>query len=282
MSFEALQGGSKPYTESRRLPARKASPMSAWCGLVWICFFAVLVAGEAGKAFAKSDLLTPQINKDGANLPLLLQADELTSDNNNDLITAKGNVEVYYKNYALLANELVYDRKANTLNALGNVRIKEPDGAVITADRITLTDDFRDGFLRSFKTVTKEEARISAANAYRDLADQGQQDHAQEGRGERLFRGRDLRGVRRPGDLRALFLLSRSDGEAPFRLPPPRAWPFERPRLLRRRALLLFHLAEQGPHRNPGGHHRGRVPAQDGVAPAARGGILLHQGRRGL
>jgi LPS-assembly protein len=128
----------------------------------------VLIAGGACKAFAKSDLLTPQINKEGSNLPLLLQADELTSDNNNDLITAKGNVEVYYKNYALLADELVYDRKANTLNALGNVRIKEPDGAVITADRITLTDDFRDGFLRSFKTVTKEEARISAVNAYRE------------------------------------------------------------------------------------------------------------------
>jgi len=125
------------------------------------------VAGAAGPAFAKEDLLTQQINKNGTNLPLLLQADELVYDNKNSRIIAKGNVEVYYNNYALLSDQLMYDQKANTLNAIGNVRIKEPDGAVINADRITLTDDFRDGFIRSFKAVTKEEARIAAASAYR-------------------------------------------------------------------------------------------------------------------
>ncbi len=117
---------------------------------------------------AKGDLLKPQINKDGSNQPLLLQADELVYNKNGDEIIAKGNVEVYYKNYALLADNLTYDQKANTLNAVGNVRIKEPDGAVINADRITLTDDFRDGFIRSFRTVTKEEARIAASSAYKD------------------------------------------------------------------------------------------------------------------
>ncbi len=98
---------------------------------------------------------------------MLLQADELVADKENDRIIAKGNVEVYYKNYALLADELTYDQRANTLNAVGNVRIKEPDGALINADRITLTDDFRDGFIRSFSAVTKDEARIAAASAYR-------------------------------------------------------------------------------------------------------------------
>ena len=126
-------------------------------------------------------------------------------DKKNDRIIAKGNVEVYYKNYALNADNLTYDQKANTLDAVGNVRIKEPDGAVVNADRITLTDDFRDGFIRSFRAVTKDEARIAAANAVRkdgnttvfergvftpckqcenrsrraaDLAHQGRQDHA--------------------------------------------------------------------------------------------------------
>ncbi len=168
MSFEALQGGSKPYSETRRLLDRKRRSPSVWGGMVWAFIIAVLVASGASRAFAKEDLLTPQINKEGANLPLLLQADELSYDNNNSLIIAKGHVEVYYKNYALLSDQLVYDQKANTLNALGNVRIKEPDGAVITADRITLTDDFRDGFIRSFRAVTKEEARISAENAYKE------------------------------------------------------------------------------------------------------------------
>ena len=62
---------------------------------------------------------------------------------------------------------MIYDRSANTLSAEGNVRIKDPDGAVITSDQITLTDDFRDGFIESLKLVTKDDTRIVAASASR-------------------------------------------------------------------------------------------------------------------
>jgi LPS-assembly protein len=110
--------------------------------------------------------IAKQVNPD-KNLPLLLQADDLVYDNKNNRVVAKGNVEVYYNNYTLLSDQIVYDRAANTLTAIGNVRIKEPDGSLINADRITLTDNFRDGFLRSLKVVTGEDAHIAAANAYR-------------------------------------------------------------------------------------------------------------------
>ncbi|MGF1621983.1 MAG: LPS-assembly protein LptD [Rhodomicrobiaceae bacterium] len=127
-----------------------------------------LFAGQAGPAFAeKGDLLKPRVSQNETNQPLLLQADELVYDRENDRVIAKGNVEVYYKNYALQADNLTYDQRASTLNAIGNVRIKEPDGGVINAERITLTDDFRDGFIRSFQAVTRSEARIAASNAYR-------------------------------------------------------------------------------------------------------------------
>ena len=98
---------------------------------------------------------------------MLLQADELIYDNDNARVTAKGNVELYYGNYTLLADRVIYDRSANTLSAEGNVRIKDPDGAVITSDQITLTDDFRDGFIESLKLVTKDDTRIVAASASR-------------------------------------------------------------------------------------------------------------------
>jgi LPS-assembly protein len=129
---------------------------------------ALWLGAAANPVYAqKGDLLKSGIAKNETGQPLLLQADELIYDKENDRIIAKGNVEVYYKNYALSADNLTYDQKANTLNAVGNVRIKEPDGALINADRITLTDDFRDGFIRSFQAVTKDEARIAASNAYR-------------------------------------------------------------------------------------------------------------------
>ena len=103
--------------------------------------------------------------------PMLLQADELVYDNAGSKITAKGKVEIYYNNYTLLADQVIYDQGANTLTADGNVRIKEPDGAVINADHITLTDDFRDGFISSLKIVTSDDSRIAAARAQRTDAE---------------------------------------------------------------------------------------------------------------
>jgi LPS-assembly protein len=100
--------------------------------------------------------------------PMLLQADELIYENNNSRVTARGNVEVYYGDYTLLADRIVYDRSANTLAAEGNVRMKDPDGAVITANELTLTDDFRDGFVDALRFVTQDDTRITAQSASRE------------------------------------------------------------------------------------------------------------------
>jgi LPS-assembly protein len=135
---------------------------------------AAVVSGmfSVGPARAQdSSILKNPFTAENKNQPLLLQADELVYDRQNDRVIAKGNIEIYYNNYVLLADEIVYDQKTNTLNAVGNVRIKEPDGSVVNADRITLTDNFRDGFIRSLKVVTKDDARIAAANAYRKDGD---------------------------------------------------------------------------------------------------------------
>jgi LPS-assembly protein len=166
MSEKALLEGRKPRSvatgESHRACMRCFALAMGLVTGSWLTAAALPAYAEKG------DLLKTQIAKNETNQPLLLQADELVYDKETDRVIAKGNVEVYYKNYALTADSLTYDQKANTLNALGNVRIKEPDGAVINADRITLTDDFRDGFIRSFQAVTKDEARIAAANAYKE------------------------------------------------------------------------------------------------------------------
>jgi LPS-assembly protein len=96
-----------------------------------------------------------------------LQADELIYDNKNNKVRAKGNVEVFYNKHTLLADQIVYDRNLNVLVAQGNVRIKEPGGAIIKAERIRLTDDFREGFINSLKIHTSEDATITAESATR-------------------------------------------------------------------------------------------------------------------
>jgi LPS-assembly protein len=99
--------------------------------------------------------------------PMLLNADELVYDQGNRRITARGNVEIYFNNYTILADQVIYDEGRSKLEAQGNVKIKEPDGAVISAERFEMTDDFRDGFIDALRVVTKEDARIAAGKATR-------------------------------------------------------------------------------------------------------------------
>jgi len=159
----------------RALPGLAAS-IRGWLNLVPAVVFACLLAGlavvlaPAEPAFAQLQTSLEQIvqpPKVDTAQPMLLQADEMIYDNENAKITARGNVELYYGNYTLLADRVIYDRNVNTLSAEGNVRIKDPDGAVITADQITLTDDFRDGFIEALKLVTKDDTRIVAQSASR-------------------------------------------------------------------------------------------------------------------
>jgi len=106
----------------------------------------------------------PEIDR---NAPLYLQGDELIYDNSGNTVTARGNVEIFYNDYILTADEVVYDQGANTLTAVGNTVLKEPNGNIIRADRYTLTDDFRDGFVQSLSIVAKDDTRIVAARASR-------------------------------------------------------------------------------------------------------------------
>jgi len=102
-----------------------------------------------------------------AKQPLYLQDDELIYDNEGNRIIARGNVEIYFNNYILLADEVIYDQGANTLSAVGNVTLKEPNGLITRGERITLTDDFRDGFVQSLSVTARDDTRIAAERAIR-------------------------------------------------------------------------------------------------------------------
>jgi LPS-assembly protein len=127
----------------------------------------VLAPGVASSSsFPKSTLVGPSRNIDKSQ-PLYLQGDELIYDTGGNRVIARGNVEIYYNNYILTADQVVYDQSANTLTAVGNVVLKEPNGNIVRADRYTLTDDFRDGFVQSLSIVAADETRIAAERAVR-------------------------------------------------------------------------------------------------------------------
>ncbi|MEM7316187.1 MAG: LPS assembly protein LptD, partial [Planctomycetota bacterium] len=131
---------------------------------IWLTLPAV---APANAQTSSDSVLNEAVRDPEKKEPLLLQADELINDTNTNKITARGNVEIYYNGYTLLADQVIYDQTSSRLTAEGNVRIKEPNGAVVNAERITLTDDFRDGFVESLRIVTEDNARIVAARGVR-------------------------------------------------------------------------------------------------------------------
>ena len=123
-------------------------------------------AASTMQSHAADQVVAKQVSPDKSS-PLLLQANDLVYDNRNNRVIARGSVEIYYNENVLLADEVIYDKSANTLTAIGNVRLKDSDGSVVNAERLTLSADFRDGFIRSLRALTQDDTRVAASNAYR-------------------------------------------------------------------------------------------------------------------
>ena len=122
-------------------------------------------------SFGKANSPSAIFGKVNTNLdrsqPMRLQGDQLIYDKSGDRVISRGNVEIFYNNYILTADEVVYDQSAGTLTAIGNVTLKEPQGNVVHADRYTLTDDFRDGFVSALSITSKDQSHITADRATR-------------------------------------------------------------------------------------------------------------------
>ncbi|WP_244301519.1 LPS-assembly protein LptD [Stappia sp. P2PMeth1] len=100
--------------------------------------------------------------------PLLLEADELRYDFDRDIISAVGNVQIYYGGNTVEAERVDFDRRNNRLRASGNVRLTEPTGNVLRAASMDLSEDLRDGFASALQLDTPERTRFLADGARRE------------------------------------------------------------------------------------------------------------------
>jgi LPS-assembly protein len=100
--------------------------------------------------------------------PLLLEAAELRYDFDNDRISAIGNVQIYYGGNTVEADRVVFDRRRNRLRAEGNVRLTEPNGNVLRAETMDLSEDLRDGFATALQLDTPQRTRFIADGARRE------------------------------------------------------------------------------------------------------------------
>jgi LPS-assembly protein len=106
--------------------------------------------------------LVPKREKPSQEVPVLIQANEVTYDRSSDVVTASGNVEMSQNDRILLADRVVYDRKRDVMTASGNVRLVEPTGEVLFADQMQVTGDFKEGAARDMRARLSNDARIAA------------------------------------------------------------------------------------------------------------------------
>ena len=104
---------------------------------------------------------------DDPDAQMVLESNELIYDFDRNVVTAQGDVEIYYQGYTLESDRVIYDQNTRRVFARGNVRIVEPDGTVIYADTVELTDDFAEGFVEQLTVITTEDTRFAAISAER-------------------------------------------------------------------------------------------------------------------
>jgi LPS-assembly protein len=104
---------------------------------------------------------------DLAQTPVLLTADEIAYDQDLDIVTAHGNVEISQNDRVVHADTVSYNRRVGVATASGNVVLLEPSGDVVFADHIELNQGMRDGVARNLRMLLADQSRVAAVSARR-------------------------------------------------------------------------------------------------------------------
>ncbi len=94
-----------------------------------------------------------------------VEADELHYNSTTGVITAAGNVGLSYIGYYATADRMVFDQTTRTLLLEGHVRIVDPGGVVYTADRVEVTNGFKDAVLDAMVMVMPDGSMLTGTEA---------------------------------------------------------------------------------------------------------------------
>jgi LPS-assembly protein len=97
--------------------------------------------------------------------PVLLTADELIDDSENERYIARGNVEAHFEERILTADTLYYYPNSKRIHAIGSVVVVDSNGTVEFADEMELSDDLSAAVALAFFARLKNKATIGATQA---------------------------------------------------------------------------------------------------------------------
>ena len=95
--------------------------------------------------------------------PVLLLADDVTVDEQRQIVTASGNVEITRGDRRLIADKVRYRQIEDDIEAIGNVTLLEPSGETIHADLLTISGDLKNGIIDGLRAKLDKNSRLAAA-----------------------------------------------------------------------------------------------------------------------
>lgn len=124
------------------------------------------------------DLTTPIPPVDPATMPpapggaerINFEANSVSYDQDNDTVTASGDVVLRSEDRSVRADQVTWSRTSGQIVATGDVRFVDEDGNQLYTSRIELNDEFEAGAMEDLLLALREGGRLAAANGER-LAD---------------------------------------------------------------------------------------------------------------
>ncbi len=143
---------------------RKRSNLARLIGATALaCIFAA--AGTNNVWAQVTEVMAAEVPADSQ---MLLEADTLIYDNDNNIVTADGSVQIDYGGNKLVAKRVVYNRKTGRLVASGDVEIVDSSGTRVYSDELDITDDFANGFVNALRVETIDKTYFAAESAERN------------------------------------------------------------------------------------------------------------------
>ncbi len=114
--------------------------------------------------FSKAVAPLDAVSKDQ---PIYIKATEMIYEQDTEIVTALGNVDILQEGRRLQANKVTYNVNTDEATATGAVVLTDTNGDVHTADFVELDDAFKQGFIRNLSSILKDGSRVRAESGQR-------------------------------------------------------------------------------------------------------------------
>ena len=98
---------------------------------------------------------------------VFLESDQMDYDQTNQIVTARGKVEVQKGTNVVFADQITYNQNTNIVTAEGNVSYIGQDGNVVFTDKVVLNDDLSSGVIDFFRGKLSDGSLVAAVHAQR-------------------------------------------------------------------------------------------------------------------